>query len=328
MGNIKLSAKQIVLIIVAAVGLAALVAAATFLLTRPNETDYKAANDSLMPAALEAQSKLPGAANVYFAAFSKAQTDTGSSSQATKATTNEKEAYEKAETAARNTLEELVSSRAANDGETSVAARQFADASNSYIDYFGNLVDSYGVYRGLFDASDSKSCKGILVGETDSLTERRDLLAKAIKNCRVVIEKLKSSGNTSYEDYAIKMDRRLTRLEDYSVGTAAGEKDYQRFTTELKSAQQKLAALEAKNASDKEYNTLTIEIKKLNAELAQSKSNFESAASGYISIVKELPDTYGAIFEESVPARQKSLESLKDIRSQELDITLKDKLVK
>jgi len=326
MANFK-PTKRIVLIAALVATIVALISVIVFVVTRPTEADYKTASDSLLPKAMDAQAKLPAAANAYFKAFGDAQNSTGSAKKASQATTDELKTYEKAKSAARSTAEDLTESHITNDSETGMATRQFADASNDYIDYFSTLVGSYGLYKDLFD-DQSKICSDIFVGDTASFAERSKRLSEAAKDCHTALTKLEKSGNASYVDYAIKMDRQLTQLEGYSVGAAKGEKEYQQFTVEFETAQKKLAALDAKGASDKEYNALKADIEDTNDRIKQSKSSFESAASRYVSTVKGLPKLYAAVFDESVPARLKSLKSLTDNRSQVLEITLDDKLIK
>lgn len=316
---------RLTLIIVAVVIVSALIVAAIYIFTRPTPEDFRVTKDDLSEKVFTTQAKLAPAFNKYAAAFKQAQLKTSSVKKALQATKKEQQSYKDTETAARQAVENLKDSRAAKDRTIGVAINQYAESSEEYIDYFTSLVGDYDEYQVLF-ASKENVCIDILRSGKSSLSERRDKIKQAVKDCYVAIDRLENSKNVSYSEYASTLENRVKNIETYSVAVAKGEQDYKRFEAEAQKLQTKLSTL-SEDASSSEYDELLQEIKTLDKKIKKSQSKFEDGATRYKTTVQELPELYENVFTKSVVQQTELLSKLVDVRKRTLTTVLDDKLL-
>jgi len=319
----KPSKRFVKIAISVAVAVVAVVAIVVYMLQQPNQQDYKTAAGARLEAMASTRKELTPAVNAYLAAWKNAYNESKSSSKASKTAKPQYDAFKQAEAKAKQAINDLNANRSVNDAEVGTAIRQLNDDYADEIAYFAGLVESYPQFSTLF--ASGENCSGVLVGQVDSLAERKQKLDAAAKVCFAATDKLKKSGSATYVDYAKKIERRVKQMQADSAVTAQAEKEYKDFETQATGYQQKVADATARNASDKELNELTAELKKVNAAINESRARFEFAGKRYIATVQELPELFQGVYATEVPAKLKVYAQLNDMRTDVLELLLDDR---
>jgi len=276
---------------------------------------------------LDAKNKLPGALDEYFAAFKKSYLVDYSLEQAEQEAKPERDAFEKAEASARSAMAKLKSSRGAGQDEVRDAIAQYEDSYLGFVDYTAGLIDSYPLYTSLW-GTDASPCQGIFIGDRGAnLSERDELLIKAVDTCRAATGKLAKSKNSTLAEYAQRIDNRLSQLKTDSATTAEAEQKLGKFTVQYKQFQKRYDQAIAANASEKKLLALADEISQINDEISANKTAFDFASRRYLSTVEEMPPLLGDVFEKHVPAEIKYFGSVIELRSDVLEKVLADAAV-
>ena len=276
---------------------------------------------------LDAKEKLPAAIDKYFAAFKKSYVVDYSLEKAEQEAKPEREAFDKAESSARSAMAKLKSSRGADSDDVRGAVAQFEDSYLGFVDYAAGLVDSYALYTSLW-GTDESLCQGIFIGDRDvNLTERDELLGEAVDECRGATKKLAKSKNTSYAEYAQRIDNRVVQLKTDSAVTAEAEQKLATFTAQYKQFEKQYDRAIATNASEKKLLALAYEISRINNKISANKADFDFASKRYLATVEEKPPLLGDVFEKHVPAEIKYYDSVIEMRADVLEKVLADAVV-
>lgn len=317
-------------ILVAALALfivAAVTALIVFMFRLPNQQDYQLAKNTQVSAVSSAREALRPALNEYLAAFKAAYNQSGTPEAASREAQKQYDAYKQAESTALAAIGDLEKNRIANDGETGTVVKQLSRDYEAEVTYFTGLVETYPAYTVLFSEK-QKQCSGVLVGETSGLADRKQKLDAAATDCYKALDALKKSSNTTYVDYAKKIERRVKQLQQYAATIVGSEQNNKDFEAQAAVFQQRVSEATARNASDEELNQLTGEIKQLNAKIAENQADFDFASKRYLSTIKELPTLFGNVYDKDVPAKVKNFEQLHDMRMKVLSLLLDNKLAR
>lgn len=314
----------VAILVIVAVAVAVAVAIAPLVL-QPGRDDYQSAKSTQVAAAQSARDSLAPAVNAYLASFKNALNESNSLDEATKVAKPEYDAFKKVEAKANAAIAALSHGKAASDSEVGTAIRQFQQDYDAEVTYYAGLVESYPEYTVIF-ADSEKSCGGVLVGETSSLADRKQQLDEAALECFAVLDTLKKSSNETYTDFAKKIERRVKQMQEYAAVTAKTESDLQDFDTQAADFQAKAAEADARGASEEEMLELADEIQELSAKIDDNNAIFDFAAKRYISTVKDLPETFEAVYGTNVPAKLAAFEELNGMRKNVLTLTLDGKL--
>lgn len=304
---------------------AAVTALIVFLSRLPNQQDYQLAKDSQVGAVSSAREAFRPALNEYLAAFKAAYNQSGTPEAASRAAQKQYDAYKQAEGRARAAIGDLEKNPITNDGETGTVVKQLKRDYEAEVTYFTGLVESYPAYTVLF-SDKQQQCSGVLVGETSGLADRKQKLDAAAKDCFSALEKLKQSANTTYVDYAKKIERRVKQLQQHAATIVRAEQNNKEYEAQVVVFQQRVSEATARNASDEELNKLTGEMKQLNAKIAENKADFDFASRRYLNTIKEIPTLFGNVYDKDVPAKVKNFEQLHDMRMKVLTLLLESKL--
>ena len=322
----NLRRKRGVLIAVGAVVvLITLIAVVLLVVRQPSQKDYQRAKDTQIGDLTAARTALRPAVNEYLAAFKKAYNESDSPEQASAAAKPQYDAYQQAAQKARTAMRALEDNRVSNNTDTGTAVQQLTHDYDAEITYFTGLVESYPEYTVLF-SNKQKQCSGIFVGATTSLTDRKQKLDAAATSCYAALSKLKQSANTTYVDYAKKIERRVGQMQRYAATVVQTEKTNKDFEAQAAVFQQRYAEATARGASDDELYKLADEIKQFNVKIDENKAEFDYASSRYLSTVKEIPTLFENVYSKDVPAKLKNFEQLHDIRTKVLTLLLEGKL--
>jgi hypothetical protein len=276
---------------------------------------------------VDAKSKLPSAVNAYIEAYKKAHTAAGSRVKAEQDSKNEHDAFKQAEASARDAMASLKAGRGATEGELSDAIAQYEDSYLGFVDYMAGLVDSYPQFHALFGDSD-ESCQGIFIGSrATNMSERKNLLTEAAGICRSATEKLGQSKNSTYIDYARRVENRVSKLEVDSTATAQAAQNVQAFTSELNQLSQKADEALNRNVSEDELSRIHDEIRNLNSRIKVNRSELDYAGERYLKTVKEMPALLEDVFSKHVSAETKYYDSVNPIRAKVLEAVIDDALV-
>lgn len=326
MGPSNLRRKRGILIAVGVVVvLITLIAVFLLLVRQPSQKDYQRAKDTQIGDLTAARTALRPAVNEYLAAFKKAYNESDSPEQASAAAKPQYDAYQQAAQKARTAMRALEDNRVSNNTDTGTAVQQLTNDYDAEITYFTGLVESYPEYTVLF-SNKQKQCSGIFVGATTSLTDRKQKLDAAAASCYAALSKLKQSANTTYVDYAKKIERRVGQMQRYAATVVQTEKTNEEFEAQAAVFQQRYAEATARGASDDELYKLADEIKQFNVKIDENKAEFDYASSRYLSTVKEIPTLFENVYSKDVPAKLKNFEQLHDIRTNVLTLLLEGKL--
>lgn len=304
---------------------AALTALIVFLFRLPNQQDYQLAKDSQVAAVSSAREALRPALNEYLAAFKTAYNQSGTPEAASQAAQKQYDAYKQAESTARSAIADLEKNHITNDGETGTVVKQIARDYEAEVTYFTGLIESYPAYTVLF-SDKQKQCSGVLVGETSGLADRKQKLDAAAVDCFKALDNLKQSSNTTYVDYAKKIERRVKQLQQHAATIVRTEQNNKDFEAQAAVFQQRVSEAIARNAPAEEVNKLTDEIKQLNVKVEENRADFDFASKRYISTIKEIPTLFGNVYDKDVPARVKNFEQLHDMRMKVLTLLLESRL--
>lgn len=314
----------------AALGLLAVIALTAlivYLFRLPSQQDYQLAKDTQVAAATSARQALRPALNEYLAAFKSAYNQSGSPEDASRAAQKQYDAYKQAESKARAAISDLEKNPITNDGETGTVVTQIARDYDAEITYFTGLVDSYPAFTVLF-SDKQKQCSGVFVGDTSGLADRKQKLDAAAAECFKALDNLKRSSNTTYADYAKKIERRVKRLQESVATIVRAEQNNKDYEAQAAVFQQRVSEALARNAPADEVNKLTDEIKQLNAKVAENQADFDYASKRYLSTLKELPTLFGNVYDKDVPTKVKNFEQLHDMRVKVLTLLLDARLIK
>jgi hypothetical protein len=298
-----------------------------FLFRLPNQQDYQLAKDSQLAAATSAREALRPALNEYLAAFKAAYNQSGTPEAASRSAQKQYDAYKQAESTARAAIGELENNRITNDGETGTVVNQLSRDYEAEVTYFTGLVESYPAYTVLF-SDKQKQCSGVLVGDTTGLADRKQKLDAAATDCFKALDTLKQSSNTTYVDYAKKIERRVKQLQQYVATIVRAEQNNKDYEVQAAVIQQRISEATARNASEDEFNKIVTELKQMNAKVAENRADFDFASKRYLSTIKELPTLFGNVYDKDVPAKVKNFEQLHDMRMKVLVLTLDEKLIR
>lgn len=298
-----------------------------FLFRLPNQQDYQLARDSQVAAATSAREALRPALNEYLAAFKAAYNQSGTPEAASRAVQKQYDAYKQAESTARAAIGELEKNRMTNNGETGTIVKQLSRDYDAEVTYFTGLVESYPAYTVLF-SDKQKQCSGVLVGETTGLADRKQKLDAAATDCFKALDTLKQSSNTTYVDYAKKIERRVKQLQQYVATIVRAEQNNKDYEAQTAVFQQRVSDATARNASEVELNKIVTELKQMNAKLEENRADFDFASKRYLSTIKELPTLFGNVYDKDVPAKVKNFEQLHDMRTKVLVLSLDEKLIR
>jgi DNA repair exonuclease SbcCD ATPase subunit len=286
-----------VLLAIVAIG-----AGLAYMLTRPSQSDFEAANTTQISDATKAREALAPAVNTYLAAFKAAYNETNSAEQATRKAEPEMKAFKEAEAEALEAIAALDESKIAYDGDIGPAVKQLEADYAAEVTYYASLLSDYPRYNGLF-SKNADGCSGVFVGEADGLSDRKAQLDVAAKQCFAALDALKASKNLTYAEYAKKVERRVKRLQADAATTVKAEQTLKNFEKRAADYQRQYDEAKARNASTDEILKLADELKTFNAQIATNRSTFEFAAKNYINTVKELPDLYSNVYGTDVPTR-------------------------
>ncbi|MDI3213272.1 hypothetical protein [Arthrobacter sp. AL12] len=276
---------------------------------------------------LDARGKLPPAVNTYIAAYKKAHLAAGSRDKAEQDSKKEHGEFKQAEASARNAMGTLTAGRGVGGGKVSDAIAQYEDSYLGFVDYMTGLVDSYPQYQSLFGEGDA-SCQGIFVGnKAANLSERETLLTEAAGICRNATEELGQSQNSTYAEYAQRVENRVGLMELDATSTAKAEENLKAFTATKDQLVQKVDEATARKASAEELLGLADEAKSLNKTIKASKSEFDFAAKRYTKTVKEMPSLLEDVFSKHVAGEMKHFDSVIPLRSTVLEAVIDDLLV-
>ena len=296
--------------------------------TREQERDSLVQlKDGQLKTLLDARSKLPPAANAYLAAYKEAQNAGGTREKAEQDSTEERDTFKQAEASARDALGALKAGRGTGEDQVGDAVAQFEDSYLGFIDYMAGLVDSYPEYDALFRKGE-EGCQGIFIGDrTSNLNERKDLLTKAAGVCRSATEKLGQSKNSTYAEYAGRVENRVKQLEVDAAATATAEQNVEAFTATKDQLVKKVDEATKRNAPDEELLAIADELKSLNQTITANRSEFDFAAKRYTKTVKEMPSLLEDVFSTHVPAEMKYYDSVVPMRLEVLKAVVDDELV-
>ncbi|MFI5491766.1 hypothetical protein [Actinoplanes sp. NPDC051859] len=287
--------------------------------------DYQATKDVKIGELKAARAALAPAVNKYLAAYKAAYNEQKSPEAASQKASPEYEAFKTAEQKASAASNALAEDPVSGDEEIGTAIELLKRDYDAEVTFFKGLVESYPAYTSLFSES-SQQCSGLLVGKDNGLDDRKAKLDAAAARCQVALDGLKKSVNSTYADYALKIERRMKQLQEYAAATAQGERELAGFQAEVAGFQNKVAEAEARNAPDAELLALAAEIKGGTAKIKESKAGFDFAARGYLRTVKELPVLFGDVYDKQVPARLKTYGKVNDARTDVLSFVLEGKI--
>lgn len=314
--------RKVVLWLGGALVVAAAVAAAYWLMTRPSQDDFASAKTTTLKDVAESQSKIAPAVDAYFAAFRRHEKESGSLEQAKQGASSEYDLYKKAIQQARDELDKLATMPATRDGDVRRATKQLVAEYEARLQYVTSLVDSYADYVGLFGGRDNTVCLDIFIGETSSAADRKNRLAAAAGDCYEAANRLAASGNASYERYAKKLVHDIKQLEDFAQRVTQSEAQY----AEFKKKQAELTArAETLGGNNDDTRKLMNEIKETTLQIDESTEAIGMTSDRYGALVKAMPAEYEAIFSKNVPKKLDSFKKLVDIRREALNLTLERK---
>jgi hypothetical protein len=285
-----------------------------YVLTRPSQTDFKAASATQITDASKAREALAPAVNAYLAAFKAAYNETNSAEQATQKAAPKMKEFKSAEAKALESIAVVDESKIAYDGDIGAAVKQLEADYVAEVAYYASLLNDYPMYNDLF-SKNADGCAGVFVGEADGLSDRKIKLDAAAKQCFVATGELKASKNPTYAEYAKKVERRVKRMQADAAATVKSEQTNKEFEQRAADYQRKYDEAKARNAPTEEILKLADELKKFNAQIDVNQSAFDFAAKSYLATVKELPDIYSSVYGTDVPAKQKYYDQLIDFRT-------------
>lgn len=307
--------------------LLAIAAGTTWLIRQPSLTDFEQTRDSLLPEVARTQDELAPRLNDYLEAFKKHQNETGSIDKAKEQSKVEFNAFKQAETKAREALNRLESSKAQNDSSAGPVIGQLVDIYEEQTDFYAGLVSGYPDAQRLFFGDNNTVCKDILIGnKSDNISHREAQLEDAVGDCLKMINTIKKAKNPPYDDFAMKVERRIGQMQESVKVVAKAERDQARFTAEKDRLVKEVAEAQIRNASDAEYQVLFNKVKALDREIRQSTARIDSSRESYINAVKSLPGLYEAVYKTEVPTKLKFFAAISDIRLKTLEITIESKL--
>lgn len=314
-------------VVVLLVLIATAVAAVTNVARQQDRDSLLLLKDEQLKTLVDARSKLQPAANTYIDAYKKARLTAGSQDKAEQDSKNEHDAFKQAEASARDAMGTLKAGRGVREGEVAEAIAQFEDSYLGFVDYMAGMVDSYPQFYRLFGEND-ESCQGIFVGSrAGNLNERKNLLIEAATICRSATEKLGQSKNSTYVEYARRVEKRVRQIEIYATATAKAEENVKSLTSQVNQLAQKSNDALQRNSSEEELLKIADELKQMNAQIKAVKSEFDFASKRYLSTVKGMPSLLEDVFSKHVSAETKYYDSVIPIRASVLEAVIDDALV-
>lgn len=319
-------ARRIVLAVIAVLALGGIAVLIMYALNRPQEADFQAAQSSQITEATKARKSLIPAVNTYLAAFKAAYNESKSVHSASEAAKKEYDAFKAAASKASSAMKTLSDSRIANDSEVGVSVKQLKQDYDAEVAFYTGLVESYPEYTTLF-AEGSGGCSGIFVGETNGLADRKKKLDAAAAKCNEALATLKKSSNSSYAEYAKKVEHRVKRMQADAATVLKAEQTLKQYEKRAEDYKQQYAEATARGASEEEILKLADELKKFNAQIADNRASFDFASKNYLKLVKEMPELYSSVYGTDVPAKQKHYNQLIEFRTSVLKSLVESKLV-
>lgn len=314
---------RIVVIAVVGVVIAAIVIAVVMVTRPPTREDFSRGSD-LVTDLEKKTSSLSTSKDAYFLSVAEAFAVAQSVPEVEDKSREALEAFLSKEAAVTTAIATLRDAPAARDAEVGPAIDQLTDIASDRTRYLGSLVRQRVEFRSLFGENNTL-CSDIFIVDTETLAERSEKMRAATPDCRSALAELRDGGNSTYVEFAVQVERRITWLEEDSATAAETEATTQSLESQLEPLLRAEAELTARGAPDEEFETLFTQVEALNDKITENQAVFDYAGDRYIETIKSFPDILGAALATGVEERMTYFDAVSGVRTSAARIILDEK---